>query len=65
MKVLDRVRTPNAFRDCCRLAAMANEPRPTFVNWGKVYSTTDGDFRIVCELGGRELINAYIERVAA
>jgi hypothetical protein len=43
---------------------MANEPRPANVNWGKVYNTRDGKFRLVCELGkGKELMTAFVERV--
>lgn len=50
MNVIDRIRLGDgeAYKTTCRLAAMAGEPkRPNFVEWGKVYNTPDGRFRIV------------------
>lgn len=66
LKVLDRAITKNAYADCCRLAAMAGEPRPANVNYGKIYETPEGNFRMVCELApkrSRELMHIFIERV--
>jgi hypothetical protein len=36
-----------AYQLTCRLAAMAGQERPNFVEWGKVYDTPEGRFRIV------------------
>lgn len=66
-QVLDRVSTNNAFADCCRIAAMAGEKAPEFVNYGRVYETADGNFRIVSEMApkrSRKPFLTFIERVA-
>lgn len=47
MKVLDRIRIDHAYKVNCQLADMAGMHRPNFVEWGKVYETPDGKFRIV------------------
>lgn len=49
--VLDRVNvTGQAYEVCCRLARMAGAPKPHFVEWGKLYRTSDGCFRIMADL---------------
>ena len=66
LKVIDSTIDRNPLRTAVRLAAMAGEPAPLFVPWGKVYRTRDGWFRFRCELKkrGRELMVAHLEMVA-
>jgi len=49
MRVEARVRVDEAYPLCCRLAAMAGEPKPNFAEYNKVYRTPDGIFRVVLE----------------
>lgn len=58
MYIKDRIemtRPGEALRTTRRLAQMAGETTvPAFVEYGKIYKTPNGNFRIVCELGDRK-----------
>lgn len=69
VQIKDRVemtRPGEAYRTTCRLAAMAGETEiPAFVNYGKIYETRDGKFRIVSELGDRKNpLRCFLEMLA-
>jgi hypothetical protein len=72
LTILDTTIMKNAdepLRTAARLAAMVGEPAPMFVPWGKVFKTSEGNFRIRCELNksrrrGAELMIAHLDRVS-
>ena len=42
----NRTEITNAYETCCKLAALANQPAPNFVQWGKVFVTPEGSFKL-------------------